>query len=114
MMYQAGANTLHNRGSHMAEIDAELKKPAILTSVNAGQNDQPETVVLHVHRQEGPQFSDSIEIGSPSKGGAIKVYVDISMPGDAKRRLENAFAVRAHAQRLLSAGYSSAGGGDHR
>ncbi|KKK94457.1 hypothetical protein LCGC14_2682640 [marine sediment metagenome] len=39
---------------------------------------------------------DSIEIGTPSKGGAIKVYGDFNKPEDFKKKIENAVEVRKY------------------
>lgn len=59
----------------------------------------PQTVT-HIHRQEGPLFQDSVEIGTPSKGGALKIYFNAADPEDAKKRVSNAFQVRVFAQEL--------------
>jgi len=55
---------------------------------------------VHVTRQEGPQYSSSIEIDTPSKGGVIKVYFDPADPSDAERRVYEAFRIRDIARRL--------------
>jgi len=48
----------------------------------------PEAVVLvHVSRTERP---DSIEIGTPGKGGAVKVFFDAGDLDEARRRVANA------------------------
>ena len=44
---------------------------------------------------------DSLEIGTPSKGGAIKVYHNFDDPEGFKAKIDNAMQVRAHAQALL-------------
>ena len=61
---------------------------------------QPVTVT-HIHRQEGPIFQDSIEIGTPGKGGSLKIYFNAADVEDAKTRVRNAFLVRDYAQDLL-------------
>ena len=48
-----------------------------------------------IHRSENP---DSIEIGAPSKGGAVKVYLDASRPEEAKKKIEEAMKLRKFAQ----------------
>jgi hypothetical protein len=53
-----------------------------------------------VTRQEGAQYSSSIEIGTPSKGGVIKVYFDPGDHADAERRIYEAFRLRDIARRL--------------
>lgn len=57
--------------------------------------------VRHIHRNEGPVFQDSIEIGTPAKGGALKVYFNAADTADAKIRVQNAFLVRDYANTLL-------------
>jgi len=51
----------------------------------------PDTVV--VQRTEYP---DSIEIGTPGKGGNIKVYFDASDLSGAQKRIENVVLAQAH------------------
>ncbi|MCE5298623.1 MAG: hypothetical protein LLF84_06745 [Methanoregulaceae archaeon] len=43
---------------------------------------------------EGPAFQDSIEIGTPGKGGAIKVYGDFSQPDEFEKRIRDAVRLR--------------------
>ena len=43
---------------------------------------------------EGPTFQDSIEIGTPGKGGAIKVYGDFSQPEEFEKRIRDAVRLR--------------------
>lgn len=54
--------------------------------------------VKHTHRNEN---ADSLEIGTPGKGGVVKCYGDFSEPEAFKKKLENAKDVRAKAQELL-------------
>lgn len=56
----------------------------------------------HIHREEGPMFRDSLEIGSPSKGGALKIYYDASDIEGGKKRVKNAYTIRSYAQSLQS------------
>lgn len=58
-------------------------------------------VVTHIHREENVN-QDSIEIGTPGKGGTIKVHFNADDPADAKRRIENALKVRGYAADLLN------------
>ncbi len=44
---------------------------------------------------------DSIEISTPAKGGAIKVYGDFSKPEEFKRKIDAAIEARAYAQGKL-------------
>lgn len=43
---------------------------------------------------------DSIEIGTPSRGGAVKCYLDFGDPVDSERRIREAFRLREIAQGL--------------
>ena len=42
--------------------------------------------------------ADSIEIGTPAKGGCIKIYHDASDMGGFMEKIDNMVAVRAYAQ----------------
>ncbi|MDI6898864.1 MAG: hypothetical protein QMC82_03440 [Methanolinea sp.] len=55
---------------------------------------------LHTTRQEGPVYSSSITIGTPAKGGEVKVYFDPADPVDAEKRIREAFRLRALARAL--------------
>jgi len=55
--------------------------------------------VIHIHRNEGPAYQDSIEIGSASKGGAIKCYGDASKPEEFEKRLKAMILLRFMAQK---------------
>jgi len=44
-----------------------------------------------LHRYENP---DSIEIGTPSKGGAIKCYGDFLNPDGFKAKIDNAVEIK--------------------
>jgi hypothetical protein len=57
--------------------------------------------VEHIHRNEGPVYQDSLEIGTAAKGGGLKVYFDASNLADAETRLENAIALREKARKAL-------------
>lgn len=43
---------------------------------------------------EGPAFQDSIEIGTPGKGGAIKIYGDFGLPDEFEKRIQDAVRLR--------------------
>jgi hypothetical protein len=47
------------------------------------------------------EYQDSIEIGTPSKGGALKVYFNADNKEEAEKRIVNAFEVRKRAQELM-------------
>jgi hypothetical protein len=56
-----------------------------------------EQIVRHIHENKEAR-PDSIEIGSPSKGGVIKVYFNASMPKEEIQKLiDAAFDARAYA-----------------
>jgi hypothetical protein len=50
---------------------------------------------IHRHVNDRP---DSITIGTPSKGGELKLYFNAEKPAEAEMLLANAFAIRALAQ----------------
>ena len=54
---------------------------------------------IALHRNENP---DSIEIGTPSKGGAIKVYGDYTNPESFRVKIDNALAIREYLNSKLS------------
>jgi len=54
---------------------------------------------VHVHRDED-RNTDSIEIGTPGKGGVLKVYLNTDDPETAMRRIDAGFALRQYAQDL--------------
>jgi hypothetical protein len=43
---------------------------------------------------EGSPFQDSIEIGTPGKGGAVKIYGDFSDPAGFENRIREAVRLR--------------------
>jgi len=47
---------------------------------------------------------DSIEIGTPAKGGAIKVYGNFDNPEGFKSKIDNAILVREHANSKINGG----------
>ncbi len=53
--------------------------------------------MIVVHREEG-KLQDSIEIGTPAKGGAIKVYCDFSNVEATQEKIKKAFEARKYAQ----------------
>jgi hypothetical protein len=54
-------------------------------------------VIIHLQRSERP---DSLELGTPGKGGAIKVFMDCGEPEEAERRIRTAFRLREIGQDL--------------
>ena len=43
---------------------------------------------------------DSLELGTPSRGGSLKIYFDSGDPVDSERRIREAFRLREIAQHL--------------
>jgi len=50
---------------------------------------------------EGPVFQDSIEIGTPGKGGAIKIYGDFADPAGFEARIHEAVRLRKMTSDLM-------------
>lgn len=44
---------------------------------------------------------DSLTISTPAKGGEIKCYMNYSHPEECRKKLDNAFDVRAYAQNKI-------------
>ena len=62
----------------------------------------PEEQIITVRKiMEGPAFQDSIEIGTPGKGGAIKIYGDFGSQEDFQQRITEAVRLRKVAADLL-------------
>jgi hypothetical protein len=54
--------------------------------------------VVHWNVQDNP---DSLEIGTPSKGGAIKIYGNFNDPVAFQEKITNAMAVREFARGIM-------------
>lgn len=55
----------------------------------------PEEQIITVRKiMEGPAFQDSIEIGTPGRGGAIKIYGDFGQPDEFEKRIRDAVRLR--------------------
>ena len=62
----------------------------------------PEAQIITVKKiLEGSPFQDSIEIGTPGKGGAIKIYGDFADPAGFEARIREAVRLRRLASDLL-------------
>lgn len=57
--------------------------------------------ITHLHKQDGPVLQDSIEVGTPGKGGAVKIYFNSGDVADAKARIINAMEVRKFAREQI-------------
>jgi len=64
------------------------------------------SIIKHITVQETPIFQDSIEIGTPGKKGAVKVYFDSSHPADAERRIRTALELREMTWEIMETGSS--------
>ncbi|WP_424359765.1 hypothetical protein [Methanocella sp. MCL-LM] len=61
-----------------------------------------EIVVRHL-RQQDHEFKDSITIGTPGRGGEVKIYFDSgAAEEEINRRIDSAFRARGYAQLKLS------------
>ena len=59
---------------------------------------------LHVHREEGKSLPDCLEIGTPGKGGMVKIHGDFADPQDFEKRIRTALALRDIAAGLMAGG----------
>ena len=59
-----------------------------------------ENKMIVEHREVG-KLQDSLEIGTPAKGGSIKVYGDFANGEEFKRKVDMAIIVRLYAQSKL-------------
>ncbi len=76
--------------------------PPDLPTLPAGSG--PGAVVVeyrHIHISEDP---DSIEVGTPGKGGCFKVYGNFRDPEGFKAKIKAAYDLRRYAAELLSGG----------
>ena len=55
----------------------------------------------HYHYSVDP---DSLEIGTPGKGGAVKVYGDFRNPDGFRAKIKAAYALKQYAAELLTGG----------
>jgi len=56
-----------------------------------------EEIIKHEHKHINDN-PDSLEIGTPSKGGAVKIYGDFNKPDEFKKKIDEAKEVRKYAQ----------------
>jgi hypothetical protein len=55
----------------------------------------------HIHISENP---DSLEIGTPGKGGAVKIYGNFLDPEGFRAKIKAAYELRQYAAELLTGG----------
>ncbi len=51
---------------------------------------------------KGNLFQDSLDIGTPSKGGAIKLYVNFANEKETESRIDAAIKAREYANKKLN------------
>lgn len=56
---------------------------------------------VHIEHESTNKSPDSLEIGTPGKGGVIKIYGDFSNPEQFKLKLEQAIQLKAYANSRL-------------
>lgn len=59
------------------------------------------STVIYMHQQDRP---DSIEIGTPGKRGALKVYFNASRPEEAEQLIRNAYEALERGRELMEQG----------
>jgi len=74
--------------------EIEMKLDEIIKYLEVNKLEESKTTVINKIVNEN---ADSIEIGTPSKGGAIKVYGDFDDAVAFKKKLDNAKDVREYA-----------------
>ena len=57
---------------------------------------QEEQIVRHIHENEDSR-PDSLEIGSASKGGVIKIYFNADDLDKARELVDHAFVIKGYA-----------------
>lgn len=57
--------------------------------------------VIHIHKTENPAYQSSLEIGTPGKGGNLKVYFNPKNPEEAEQLLTNAYELLKKARQLM-------------
>lgn len=83
-------------------VEYSAKPVTPIGQVVARPSIQPlEQVVRHIHENKENR-PDSIEIGTPGKGGVVKLYCDFLDKADTEQRIRNAMAMRELANRLYS------------
>lgn len=61
----------------------------------------PEMIAPKATDVRTTEYTDSIELGTPSKGGALKCYINSSNLPESILRLENAYKVLIRARELM-------------
>lgn len=69
-------------------------------------SDDNVSIIKHITVQETPVYQDSIEIGTPGKGGVVKIYFDAGSPADAEQRIRTALLLREMTREIVDTGSS--------
>lgn len=64
--------------------------------------EQMESIQEEIVHKNITENADSIEISTPSKGGAIKCYLDFNKTEECKAKIKNAIEIRQYANNLLN------------
>lgn len=73
-----------------------LTDSAIICGVLRGDD-----MEVYVYVSRKTENSDSIEIGTPGKGGAVKVYGDFANPDEFQKKVRAAYELRNYAAELM-------------
>lgn len=85
----------------LAEVsEARIEAQAACARQTQSSIEELKTLLLLVTKDDNRK--DSIEIGTPAKGGAVKIYFDANKPEQATELIENAIRMRAVAQRAMA------------
>lgn len=81
------------------ESEARIEAQAACARQTQSSIEELKTLLQIITKDDNRK--DSIEIGTPAKGGAVKIYFDASKPEQAAELIENAIKMRAVAQRAI-------------
>ncbi|GEM_PF-455192 len=100
------AHSCQNTAPIKEPICEPVIRPIAADPVQGGMNGRPVKEPVRIIHETVTKVvterPDSLEIGTPSKGGVVKVYVDFSDVADAEQRIRNAMAMRDLANQLYS------------
>ena len=81
----------------------ELKQKKEECTKETKPEDHAKTVAPFIHLSKTVNDApDSLEIGTPSKGGTIKVYGDFNKPEEFKKKIVSALEVRHYANAQIN------------
>jgi len=82
------------------ESEARIEAQAACARQTQSSIEELKTLLLLITKDDDRK--DSIEIGTPAKGGSVKVYFNAGKPEQAQELIENAIKMRAAAQRAMA------------